>query len=89
MVTLQVVPELDVHPPQAPNVCPAFGVAVRVTEESAGKEPEQVDPQLMPDGALTITPSAPPVTFRDRLNVTVPWLPAPGDTVAVKVTDWP
>jgi hypothetical protein len=36
------------------------GVAVRVTVESYGNEPEQADPQLIPDGLLVTAPEPVP-----------------------------
>jgi hypothetical protein len=68
MVTLQVVPDTVVQPAaHPPNVCPLLGVAVSATEEPDANAAEHVAPQLMPDGELTMTPFAPPVTATKRV----------------------
>ena len=95
MVTLHVSPPFPVtvvQPAvQPPNAFPAFGTAVRATEELAANAAEQVDPQLMPVGELVITPSAvPAVTFTERLCVAVPWghpsLAGPSTVTVMKPT---
>jgi hypothetical protein len=74
MVTLQVLPETVAQPEDQPmKFFPELGVAVSTTEELVGNAAEQMDPQFMAAGALTITPSAAPaVTLTARMFVDVP-----------------
>ena len=55
------VPVPEVPPPLQPaNTEPAAGVAVRVTLVPEENDFEQVEPQLMPDGALVTVPEPVP-----------------------------
>ena len=57
IVTVQVLPDTEVHPLQAEKVEPLAAVAVSVTVEPVPKFAEQVDPQLLiPAGELVTVP---------------------------------
>ena len=72
-VTLHVdpFPVTDVQPDSHPRkLLPALGAAVRATVLPVGNAAAHVLPQLIPDGALVITPSAAlAVTSTERLLV--------------------
>jgi hypothetical protein len=69
IVTTHVpVPEQPA-PDQPPNVDPEAGAAVRVTDVPVLKDAEQVEPQLMPAGALVTVPE--PVPARVTVSVLV------------------
>ena len=57
MVTVQVGALPEQAPPQPPKVFKPVVLAVRVTGVLKAKSNAQVVPQLMPGGALVITPS--------------------------------
>jgi hypothetical protein len=65
-----------VHPPplQPENVEPVAAVAVRVTGVPPGKAPEQVAPQMIPDGVLITVPLPGPIftTVRPRACAVAP-----------------
>ena len=56
---------VPLHPP---NVDPAAGVAVNVTEVPLGKVRLQVAPQSIPAGLLVTVPSPTPFLFTVRVN---------------------
>lgn len=58
--TLQVVPEVESHPDQLINVLLVSGAAVRITDASAEKLDEQLEPHVMPAGLLLTTPDPMP-----------------------------
>ena len=55
-LTVQLVPEVESHPLQLPNVDEPDGEAVKVMLVPDAKSAEHVAPQLMPDGELVIIP---------------------------------
>src|SRR5512134_3397213 len=73
-VTVQV--PVPVHPPplQPVNVEPVAAVAVRVTAVPPAKVPEQLEPQLIPDGSLITVPLPAPIlnTVRPKAWATAP-----------------
>lgn len=80
------VPVPEVPPPLQPaNTEPAAGVAVRVTVVPEENDFEQVDPQLMPDGALVTVPE--PVPALSTWSVTPPQLLLPGLAASARISD--
>ncbi len=73
IVTVQEVPEVEVHPVHEVNSLVADGVAVSVTGDPSAKLEEQVDPQLIALGFEVTVPVPVPL----RLTVSVCSVPSP------------